>query len=55
MTWAHQDKTAIVGVGATPYYVRGQSFPRTINELAGTTILEKRRGQHRGVGGTYLG
>ncbi len=39
MTWVHQDKTAIVGVGATPYYVRGQSYPRTINELAGTAIL----------------
>ena len=39
MTWVNQDKTAIVGVGATPYYVRGQSYPRTIYELAGTAIL----------------
>ncbi len=39
MTWVNQDKTAIVGIGATPYYVRGQSYPQTINELAGTAIL----------------
>lgn len=39
MVWVNQDKTAIVGVGATPYYVRGQSHPRTINELVGTAIL----------------
>jgi len=39
VTWVNQDKTAIVGVGATPYYVRGQSHPRTINELAGSAIL----------------
>ena len=25
MTWANQDKTAIVGIGATDYYVRGKS------------------------------
>ena len=30
---------AIVGIGATPYYRRGQSWPTTINELAGDAIL----------------
>ncbi|HVV12691.1 thiolase C-terminal domain-containing protein [Amycolatopsis sp.] len=30
---------AIVGVGATEYYRRGQSWPRTITELAGSAIL----------------
>ena len=30
---------AIVGVGATPYYPRGESWPRTTTELAGTAIL----------------
>ena len=30
---------AIVGVGATPYYKRGESLPRTITELAGEAIL----------------
>jgi acetyl-CoA acetyltransferase len=30
---------AIVGVGATPYYKRGESLPRTIVELAGEAIL----------------
>lgn len=39
MVWVNQDKTAIVGVGATPYYPRGQSHPRTINEMVGTAIL----------------
>jgi len=39
MTWEHCDKTAIVGVGATPYYVRGQSWPRTINEMIGEAII----------------
>jgi acetyl-CoA acetyltransferase len=39
VTWINQDKTAIVGIGATPYYVRGQSYPRTINEMIGTAIL----------------
>jgi acetyl-CoA acetyltransferase len=39
MTWVNQDKTAIVGIGATAYYVRGQSYPQTINELAGAAIL----------------
>lgn len=39
MTWVNQDKTAVVGLGYTPYYVRGQSYPQTINELAGAAIL----------------
>lgn len=39
MVWEHRDRTAIVGVGATPYYPRGQSWPRTINELVGEAIL----------------
>ena len=39
MPWVNQDKCAIVGVGATDYYVRGQSWPRTINEMAGEAIL----------------
>jgi acetyl-CoA acetyltransferase len=30
---------AIVGVGATPYYRRGESWPQTITQLAGTAIL----------------
>jgi len=30
---------AIVGVGATPYYFRGQSYPQTLIELAGKAIL----------------
>jgi acetyl-CoA acetyltransferase len=33
------DKTAIVGVGATPYYKRGQSVPQTPMELAGKAML----------------
>jgi len=37
--WANQDKCAIVGIGATPYYPRGQSWPRTINDMAGEAIL----------------
>lgn len=40
MAWANQDKTAIVGVGATDYYRRGQSYPRTINDMAGEAILK---------------
>lgn len=40
MGWSHQDKTAIVGVGATDYYVRGKSWPRTINDMAGEAILK---------------
>ena len=39
MAWANQDKTAIVGVGATDYYVRGKSWPRTINDMAGEAIM----------------
>ena len=34
-----RDKTAIVGVGATDYYKRGQSAPRTLNEMVGEAIL----------------
>ena len=30
---------AIVGIGATPYYKRGESAPRTITELAGEAII----------------
>jgi acetyl-CoA acetyltransferase len=40
VVWVHQDKCAIVGVGATKYFVRGQSWPRTINDLAGEAILK---------------
>lgn len=40
MNWQHCDKTAIVGVGATDYYVRGQSWPGTINEMVGEAILK---------------
>ena len=39
MAWANQDKAAIVGIGATDYYVRGKSWPRTINDMAGEAIL----------------
>ncbi|WP_296675563.1 thiolase [Novosphingobium sp.] len=39
MAWANQDKTAVVGIGATDYYVRGKSWPRTINDMAGEAIL----------------
>lgn len=39
MVWVNQDKCAIVGVGSTPYYVRGQSRPQTMYELAGKAIL----------------
>jgi acetyl-CoA acetyltransferase len=39
MVWEHRDRTAIVGVGATAYYPRGQSWPRTINEMLGEAIL----------------
>jgi acetyl-CoA acetyltransferase len=39
MTWAHRDRTAIVGVGATPYYPRGQSLPRTTYDLVGEAII----------------
>lgn len=40
MAWSNQDKAAIVGVGATDYYVRGKSWPRTINDMAGEAILK---------------
>lgn len=40
MGWANQDKTAIVGVGATDYYVRGKSWPRTINDMAAEAIMK---------------
>jgi acetyl-CoA acetyltransferase len=39
VAWVNQDKCAIVGVGATDYYVRGKSWPRTINDMAGEAIL----------------
>ena len=32
-------QVAIAGVGATPYYRRGESYPQTITELAGKAIL----------------
>ncbi len=34
-----RDRTAIVGVGATPYSKRGQSVPQTPMELAGKAVL----------------
>jgi acetyl-CoA acetyltransferase len=34
-----KDKAAVVGVGATPYYRRGESYPRTELELACQAIL----------------
>jgi acetyl-CoA acetyltransferase len=34
-----KDQAAIVGVGATPYYKRGQSFPETELSMACTAIL----------------
>ncbi len=34
-----RDATAIVGVGETAYYRRGQSHPQTIYELAGKAVL----------------
>src|SRR5260370_37255265 len=34
-----KDKAAIVGIGATPYYKRGQSLPQTPLELAGKATL----------------
>jgi len=40
MAWANQDKTAIVGIGATDYYVRGQSYPRTVYDMACEAILK---------------
>lgn len=34
-----RDKTAIVGVGATPLYPRGMSWPQSVNELTCKAIL----------------
>jgi acetyl-CoA acetyltransferase len=34
-----KDRTAIVGVGATPYYRRGASVPQLPMELAGTAVI----------------
>ncbi len=34
-----KDKTAVVGVGATPYYRRGESVPQTPMELAGKAVI----------------
>lgn len=34
-----KDATAIVGVGATPYYRRGESLPQTPLEMAGKAVL----------------
>ena len=36
---ARGGEAAIVGVGATPYYFRGQSHPQTVYELIGKAIL----------------
>src|ERR1700721_4103456 len=36
---ALRDKTAVVGIGATPYYRRGESLPQTELELACKAIL----------------
>jgi acetyl-CoA acetyltransferase len=36
---AASGQVAIAGVGATPYYPRGESYPQTITELAGKAIL----------------
>ena len=40
MVWVNQDKCAIAGVGATDYYIRGKSYPRTINEMVGEAIIK---------------
>jgi hypothetical protein len=34
-----KDKTAVVGVGSTPYYKRGESMPQTAMQLAGKAVL----------------
>lgn len=39
MTPELRDSTAIVGVGETEFYKRGQSYPQTIYELAGNAII----------------
>ena len=33
------DEVAIVGIGATPYYFRGESYPQTIMEMGSKAIL----------------
>lgn len=38
MSWV-PGRTAVVGVGATPYYRRGESLPHTTLELAGKAVL----------------
>ena len=35
-----KDQAAVVGVGATPYYQRGKSYPRTELEMACTATLQ---------------
>jgi len=39
MTPPLRDRTAVVGVGATPYYKRGRSLPQTPLQMAGRAIL----------------
>src|SRR4029077_5353526 len=34
-----KDQTAVVGVGATPYYRRGESLPQTSMEMAGKAVI----------------
>src|SRR3979411_1569215 len=34
-----QKEAAVVGVGATPYYFRGESAPQTLYELIGKAVL----------------
>src|SRR6476620_10027619 len=34
-----KDQTAVVGVGATPYYRRGRSLPQTSMEMAGKAVI----------------
>ena len=34
-----RQETAIAGVGATPYYFRGESVPQTLYELIGKAVL----------------
>jgi acetyl-CoA acetyltransferase len=38
-TFGLKDRTAIVGLGATPYWKRGQSAPRTLQELICAAII----------------
>lgn len=40
MSWVNTDKAAIVGVGATDYFFRGASAPRTVYSLACEAILK---------------